>query len=266
MPNGYDFVRALQQSQQSQPLDEQRDIFDQSDEVTQLDVIDQLGNNGQFNNCGQFDDFNHFEQYENEENLRQLKIVDHPVTVAPFESTTSVGTDIPFEEAIRYMVKKDFIPYMSAVRKLIEPLTENAIANTLMRRDTSLLNMCQIAEVDERIKNMALYIFTVKYDGDIDLTEHLNQWSLAQMKRFFETFGELIITLDARLAHCPDLILRHIATYCLNLMELKCTITNIPIITELTPFFLQLDRLHVTDRTLEQFVVVEPNLMDKQRR
>lgn len=170
--------------------------------------------------------------------------------VIPVEEADPVESAPSFDIVVQRMVKEQFTSYVSAVRKFVRSLSDNVICGILLRPDTSLLNMCQIVVAGEyRIKDLARVAFNMKYAGRVDLTEQLNQWNPEQIKRFFEIFGALLVSLDVRsMSHC-DLILRCVATHCAYLTELQCTVTNQAIVHEVHPFLAQLRELHISDGT-----------------
>lgn len=171
--------------------------------------------------------------------------------IIPAEDIGPIDYSAPFDTIIQSVVTSLFISYKSAVRRVVNSLSDISICDILMRSNTSLLNMCQIAEVDDRAKFMAALVFNIKFGGHLDISEILSEWSLEYIKRFFELFGRSVFSLDVRGPNHCDLVLRYISAYCPNLTELQCTVTNVAIVDEMRPLFSRVQKLVISDHTDE---------------
>lgn len=185
------------------------------------------------------------ERFALSENLALIEHITLASNINPF------ANDISFNNVIQMLINALSIPFLDAVGKLVSMLDNHELCDTLMRTDTTLRNVCEIASVDIRSRAAAVLVFDKKYAGHSDFTDELNQWNPMQIEWFFSTFGACLVSLDVRRVSDPSFILHCIRRFCTSLTELKCIISSRSNAHEMRPLFSHLQKLHISDCSIE---------------
>lgn len=90
-----------------------------------------------------------------------------------------------------------------------------------------LLDLCAVADVCERFRRLAVWVFVARYRGRSchldDLKCGGGEVTLSQIERYLHSFGPAGVTFDRYDCQNTEVFLRLIAKHKANLIELRCT-------------------------------------------